>query len=116
MLEKAVGILRPGGRIVSLVGPLDAAFARARRLNVVLAFVFGMMSWKIRRRAGRRGVDYSFLFVRPDGAQLAAIGELLAAQRIRPVIDTVFPFDQAPEALDYLARGRAKGKVVVQLR
>jgi NADPH:quinone reductase-like Zn-dependent oxidoreductase len=116
VLEKAVDIVRPGGRIVSLVGPLDAAFARARRLNVVLAFVFGMMSWKIRRRAGRRGVDYSFLFVRPDGAQLAAIGELLAAQRLRPVIDKVFPFDQAPEALDYLARGRAKGKVVVQLR
>jgi NADPH:quinone reductase-like Zn-dependent oxidoreductase len=116
MLEKAVGILRPGGRIVSLVGPLDAAFARARRLNVVLAFVFGLMSWKIRRRAGRRDVDYSFLFVRPDGAQLAAIGELLAAQCLRPVIDKVFPFDEAHEALDYLARGRAKGKVVVRLR
>jgi len=116
MLEKAVGILRPGGRIVSLVGPLDAAFARARRLNAVLAFVFGLMSWKIRHRAGRRGVDYSFLFVRPDGAQLAAIGELLAAQCLRPVIDKVFPFDEAPEALDYLARGRAKGKVVVRLR
>lgn len=115
-LEKAVDILRPGGRIVSLVGPLDAAFARARRLNVVLAFVFGLMSWKIRRRAGRRGVDYAFLFVRPDGAQLSAIGDLLAAQHIRPVIDTVFPFDEAREALDYLARGRAKGKVVVQLR
>jgi NADPH:quinone reductase-like Zn-dependent oxidoreductase len=114
--DKAVDILRPGGRIVSLVGPLDAAFARARRLNAVLAFVFGLMSRKIRRRAGRRGVDYSFLFVRPDGAQLAAIGELLAAQRLRPVIDTVFPFDEARAALDYLARGRAKGKVVVRLR
>jgi NADPH:quinone reductase-like Zn-dependent oxidoreductase len=116
MLEKAVDIIRPGGRIVSLVGPLDAAFARERRLNAVLAFVFGLMSWKIRRRAGRRGVDYSFLFVRPDGAQLATIAELLAAQCLRPVIDKVFPFDAAPEALDYLARGRAKGKVVVRLK
>lgn len=116
MLEKAVGILRPGGRIVSLVGPLDAAFARARRLNVVLAFVFGLMSWKIRRRAAGRRVDYSFLFMRPDGAQLAAIGELLAARRLRPVIDRVFPFDEARAALDYLAWGHAKGKVVVQLR
>ena len=33
-IEQSIGILRPGGRIISLVGPLDTAFARARRLNV----------------------------------------------------------------------------------
>lgn len=32
---------------------------------------------------------------------------------IKPVIDKVFPFEQAKEALAYLAQGRAKGKVVV---
>jgi NADPH:quinone reductase-like Zn-dependent oxidoreductase len=31
------------------------------------------------------------------------------------VIDKVFPFEQAGEALAYLATGRAKGKVVVSL-
>jgi NADPH:quinone reductase-like Zn-dependent oxidoreductase len=31
------------------------------------------------------------------------------------VIDKVFPFDQAKEALAYLEKGRAKGKVVVQI-
>jgi NADPH:quinone reductase-like Zn-dependent oxidoreductase len=61
-------------------------------------------------------VDYSFLFAHPDGDQLAQIGQLIEAHRIRPVIDKVFPFEQAKEALDYLARGRAKGKVVVKLR
>jgi NADPH:quinone reductase-like Zn-dependent oxidoreductase len=35
---------------------------------------------------------------------------------IRPVIDTVFPFDQAKETLAYLDKGRTKGKVVVQMR
>jgi len=114
-LEKSVRILKPGGTIVSLVGPLDAAFARARRLHVVLRFVFWLMSRKIMRLAGRHDVAYSFLFVRPDGDQLAGIGELLASQHIRPVIDKVFPFEQAKEALDYLARGRARGKVVVRL-
>lgn len=115
-IEKAVGILKPGSRIVSLIGPLDAAFARARRLNFVLQFVFALMSRKIMRLARRQNVGYSFLFVRPDGAQLAEIGELLESQRIRPVIDKVFPFEQAKEALDYLAQGRAKGKVVVRVR
>jgi NADPH:quinone reductase-like Zn-dependent oxidoreductase len=102
--------------MVSLVGPLDAAFARARRLNFVLTFVFRLMSRKIKRLAKKREVTYSFLFARPDGDQLAEIGELLKTERIRPVIDKVFPFAQAKEALEYLAQGRAKGKVVVQIK
>lgn len=114
-IEKSVGILKPGGRIVSLVGPLDAAFARARGLNFVIKFVFGLMSRKIMRLAKKQDVAYSFLFVRPDGTQLAEIGKLLETERIRPVIDKVFPFEQAKDALDYLAQGHAKGKVVVRM-
>jgi NADPH:quinone reductase-like Zn-dependent oxidoreductase len=115
-MEKSVGILKSRGAMVSLVGPLDAAFARARRLNFVLTFVFAMMSRKIKRLAKKREVTYSFLFERPDGNQLAEIGELLKAERIRPVIDKVFPFEQAKEALEYLAQGRSRGKVVVKVR
>ena len=115
-VEKSIGILKPGGRIVSLVGPLDVAFARARRLNLFLTLVFALMSRKIRRLAKKQDVNYSFLFVRPDGAQLSEIGALIQAGRIRPVIDKVFPFEQAKEALQYLAQGRAKGKVVVKIR
>jgi NADPH:quinone reductase-like Zn-dependent oxidoreductase len=115
-IEKSVDILKRGGKIVSLVGPLDVAFARARRLNAVLALVFALMSRKIMRLARQRGVDYGFMFVRPDGDQLAQISDLIETQRIRPVIDKVFPFERAKEALAYLAQGRSKGKVVVQIR
>ena len=115
-IEKSIGILKPRGKIVSLVGPLDVAFARARGANVVLKIVFALMSRKIKGLAKQRDVDYSFLFARADGEQLAQIGKLLEDQRIRPVIDKVFPFEQAKDALDYLAQGRAKGKVVVQMR
>ena len=115
-IEKSLGILKPGGRIVSLVGPLDAAFARARGLNFVLTFVFGLMSRKIMRQAKKRDVSYSFLFARPDGTQLGEIGKLLETKRIRPVIDKVFPFTQAKEALTYLAQGHAKGKIVIKMQ
>lgn len=115
-IEKSLGILEKRGKVVSLVGPLDAAFARTRRLSFVFRLIFALMSRKIMSLASKRGVSYSFLFVRPDGAQLAKIGQLLEAERIRPVIDRVFPFDQAKQALEYLAQGRAKGKVVVSLK
>lgn len=115
IIEKSLQILRPNSRIVSLVGPLDAAFASARGLNFLMKIVFGLMSLKIIRRAKKIDAKYSFLFVHADGQQLAEIGKLLEAGHIVPVIDKVFTFDQTTEALAYLEQGRAKGKVVVQL-
>lgn len=114
-LEKSLRIVKPGSTVVSLIGPPDAAFARARGMNFLIRFVFGLLSRKIVRLAKKHGASYSFLFVRPDGRQLAKIGELLEASQIRPVIDKVFPFVQAKEGLAYLETGRARGKVVVQL-
>jgi NADPH:quinone reductase-like Zn-dependent oxidoreductase len=78
--------------------------------------VFGLLSRKIIGQGKKRGVAYSFLFVHPDGGQLVEIGKLFEAGRIRTVVDKVFPFDQTKEALAYLEKGRAKGKVVVQMR
>lgn len=115
-VKKSLQILNPNASVVSLIGPPDAAFARARGMNFVMKFIFGLLSRKIINQARQRGAEYSFLFVHPDGRQLAEIGKLLEESHIRPVIDRVFPFTQTKEALAYLDAGRAKGKVVVQLR
>jgi NADPH:quinone reductase-like Zn-dependent oxidoreductase len=115
-LEKSLRILKPESILVSLIGPPDAAFGRSRGMNFFMVFMLGLLSRKVNRNARRRAVKYSFLFVHPDGNQLAEIGELLEVGTLRPVIDKVFPFDQAKEALKYLEKGRAKGKVVVQMK
>lgn len=115
-LEKSLRILKPKSIVVSLIGPPDTAFARARSMNFFMVFVLWLLSWKMNRHAKKRGIEYSFLFAHPDGVQLAEIAELLKAGTIRPVIDKTFPFDQAKEALAYLEKGRAKGKVVVQIK
>jgi NADPH:quinone reductase-like Zn-dependent oxidoreductase len=114
--EKSFQILKPKSTVISLVGPPDAAFGRTRGLNFLILFALWLLSYKVHRLARQRDVEYSFLFVHPDGGQLTEIGELLEAGTIRPVIDKVFLFDQAKEALAYLEKGRAKGKVVVQIR
>ncbi|SFT96001.1 NADPH:quinone reductase [Kosakonia arachidis] len=116
VIEKSTHILKPGGKIISLIGPLDAAFARVRGLNFLLRFVLGLMSRKIIRLTKKQGLAYSFLFVRPDGAQLTQISKLIEAEHIIPVIDKVFPFAVTKDALDYLAGGHAKGKVVVKMQ
>lgn len=85
-------------------------------MTFLMVFVLGLLSRKMIHLAEKRGAEYSFLFVHPDGSQLAEIGQLLEVGSIRPVIDKVFPFDQAKAALAYLEKGRAKGKIVVQMR
>lgn len=115
-IEKSLRVLKPNGCVVSLVGPPDAAFGRARGMNFFMVFVFWLLSRKIVRHARKRNIEYSFLFVHPDGGQLESIGELLKVGNIRPVVDRVFPLEQAKEALAYLEKGRARGKVVVQIK
>lgn len=115
-IEKYPGILRPGGVIISLTGPLDVSFARTRRLNLIITTIIRLLSRRIRRLSKKRGVDYSFLFVRPDSQQLSQISHYIETGRIRPVIDSVFPFTEAAAALDHLQQGHAKGKVVVAVK
>ncbi|MGQ8773842.1 NADP-dependent oxidoreductase [Serratia sp. NA_112.1] len=115
-IEKSTQILKPGGKIVSLIGPLDVRFARARGLNFFLTFIFRLMSRNIMRLSKKRGLTYTFLFVRPEGVQLSQIGKLVETEQIKPVIDKVFPFAQTKEALGYLAQGHAKGKVVIKMQ
>lgn len=115
-LGKSLAVLKPGGKLISISGPPDPAFARDQGLNIVVRQVMRLLSWNIRRKARARGVGYSFLFMRANGAQLARITTLIEAGAIRPVVDKVFPFEQLNDALTYIDTGRAKGKVVIKLR
>ena len=51
-----------------------------------------------------------------NGQQLQHITDLIEQGVIRPVIDQTFPLSEAQKALDYVESGRAKGKVVIQIR
>ncbi|MEZ0243091.1 MAG: zinc-binding dehydrogenase, partial [Sphingomonas sp.] len=113
-LDRSLAVLKPGGKLISISGPPDPAFGRAIHANWLIRQILRLASFKIRRKARKHGVDYSFLFMHPDGQQLAEIARLVDAGVIRPVIDQEFAFDQTPAALDRSASGRARGKVVIR--
>ncbi len=77
--------------------------------------MLAVLSHTVRRAARKRGVRYSFLFMRADGDQLQQITALVEAGVIRPVIDRIFDFDETSAALDHVDAGRVKGKVVVSM-
>ncbi|SFI14949.1 NADPH:quinone reductase [Bosea sp. OK403] len=115
-LQKSLKVLKPGGKLISISGPPDPAFAREQGLNWFLQQLLRLLSFGIRRKAKGRGVSYSFLFMRANGEQLRQITALIEAGIIRPVVDRIFPFEATNEALAYIETGRSKGKVVVKLR
>ena len=115
-LEKSLRVLKPGGKLISISGPPDPDFAQDRGLSWIVRLAMRLLSYRIRNKAKRRHVSYSFLFMRASGDQLREIGSLIDAGIIRPVMDRVFPFESTKEALAYVETGRAKGKVVVKVR
>jgi 2-desacetyl-2-hydroxyethyl bacteriochlorophyllide A dehydrogenase len=115
-LEKSLRVLKPGGKVISVAGPPDPDFAKDFGANWFLIQAMRALSFRIRRKAKRRGVAYSFLFMRASGDQLRELGSLIDSGAIRPVVDRVFPFQSTAEALAYVEKGRAKGKVVVKIR
>ena len=116
VLEKSLRVLKPGGTLVSISGPPDPTFAQGIGAPWFVRLIVRLLSAGVRRKAARRDLAYAFLFMRANGQQLREITRLIEGGAIRPVIDRVFPFGSANEALTCVEAGHAKGKVVVRIR
>lgn len=114
-LEKSLNVLKRGGKLISIAGAPDPQFAKDTQANWIVRMATHVLSYKIRKKAKRLGVSYSFLFMQANGQHLHEISKLIESGIIRPVLDRVFPFESTPDALAYVEKGRAKGKVVIQV-
>lgn len=115
-LARVWSVLKRGGRVVSIAGMPEPLTARKDlERGVGLAALFWVASLSTRLRAARHGATYRCLFMHPSGADLAELASLIDAKKLEVIIDRVFPFAEAKEAIAYLETGRAKGKVVVAM-
>lgn len=115
-LDKSLRVLKGGGKLISISGPPDPAFGEQIRSPRLVKLIMRLLSYGIRRKARRRNVSFSFLFMKASGRQLREITRLVDSGAIRPVMDRVFPFESTNEAMAYVETGRTKGKVVVKVR
>ena len=53
------------------------------------------------------------LVARPNNEDLSFLLELIRTGKVRPVIDRCYPLSELAEAIRYLERGHARGKVVI---
>lgn len=111
-LEKSLTVLKPGGLAISVVGPPDPSFAKQLG-QPLLKPVLAALSRKVRSRAKKLGVRYSFFFMQANGTQLKSLAALYDDGTLRPVLDRAFPFEQTLDAMAYVEQGKANGKIVV---
>jgi NADPH:quinone reductase-like Zn-dependent oxidoreductase len=96
-LEQSLRAVRPGGT-VALIGVLSGA-----KVPVLLTRIF--MSH----------VRVQGIFVGSREDLCALVRALEAHPDVEPVIDRVFPFDEAPRAFEHLASASHMGKIVVRV-
>lgn len=92
--------LAPGGRYVMAGGPTP---------RILEALVTG----PVVSAAGSRTLGLLLWWKPFDPADVAQLAGLLEAGAIVPAIDRTFPLAEVPDALRYLAAGRARGKIVI---
>jgi alcohol dehydrogenase len=111
---EALTLVRRGGTVVGIGGLPDAAFARAR-LPWWARPLISVATLRRRRAAARTGARFVYLFMRPDGAELAELAAWIDDGRLRPLIHRAYPLADVGEAFAELERGRARGKIVVTI-
>jgi NADPH:quinone reductase-like Zn-dependent oxidoreductase len=99
--------VRPGGAYV-LVGH-DHYGADHRQWVGSLATFARMMA------VSPMVAQYHVRFPRSRQSRMDRLVELIESGQLSPVVDSVFPLDQVPRALDHLTTGRVVGKVVIQV-
>ncbi len=114
-LAKSLTVLKPGGQVISINGTPDAGMADELKLGFLMKNIFTLLSLKTNKMAKKLGVTYSFHFMHPSGAELTQLKKLYEDGVLHPVIDTVYPFESAKDALSYSESGKAKGKIVLSI-
>src|SRR5438874_8986866 len=65
--------------------------------------------------AREKGVRATIIGVKPDGGRLADIGKFIGDDKLRPLVQAVFPLIQAKEALELSRSRHAAGKIVLTI-
>jgi alcohol dehydrogenase len=108
-------VLKPSGCVVSVAGPPDREMIAKFAGNFLVGMVMRLMARKVQAAARAKQARYFRFLTESNGEQLAQVAALIESGAIKPVVDRIFPFEDAVAAFDYLMTGHARGKVVLDV-
>jgi len=106
---EAFEIIKKGGSVTTIVGPPDPESAKQMGIEDY------QMPENLTKLIKEKSATYKHTWMQPNANQLKDIKEMVEERTIRPSIDLVYAFEDAVKAFEYLATGRAQGKVIVSL-
>ena len=105
----AFGIIKEGGKVTTIVGPPDEETAAQ----------MGMTDYKLPNKLSKlieeKSAVYKYTWMQPNAKQLNDIKSMVEEGTIKPIVDLIYSFEDGINAFQYLATGRAKGKVIITL-
>ncbi|TFW05117.1 NADP-dependent oxidoreductase, partial [Oxalobacteraceae bacterium OM1] len=107
-------VVKPAGVVVSVAGPPDRDFARQVGAGPLVRVAMHFMNRPIYRLARQAKARYFRFLTESDGEQLGRIAAVVESGKVKPVIDRSYPFLQLVQAMEAVAAGRSKGKVVLE--
>lgn len=114
--DRELSIIKPGGKLVSLIAGPNKQFAIDKGMPKAKQLLFGLAGKKFDKKAREKSVEYRFIFVRSDGEQLKEISRIIEKNNIVPAVDpTYFRLEDIDQALQLVAKGHPKGKVLLQI-
>lgn len=118
---KAVQLVKEGGggQVVTISDTPTVEALRDVGLDpnfIVQLFLNAKRNTQAEKGAAAKGGKWSYMFLNPNSRDLSQLSEWLSAGRLRVVVDSITPLDDAVKAIEKLASGRATGKVIIQIR
>jgi NADPH:quinone reductase-like Zn-dependent oxidoreductase len=111
---RALPLLRRGGKLVSIVSDIPEMVGRYGAMLGAVAAVSRLISFRVRARL-TAGVSFSWIVMKPSGAQLSELARLVEGGHVKPVIDRCFPLHDIVAAHALSDTHHAKGKVVIEV-
>lgn len=113
--ERSFSVLKQGGRMISVTGMPDLAFAKDNGLNFIVQTVFRLGNRKTTKFAKAKNIDYRWYINDGTGTELAEVAKLIEQGAIKPIIHKTFELDDAAAAMTEQESGHCRGKVVVRI-
>ena len=114
-LPKKFRILKRGGKLVSLRGMPNGAFAARSGMPAFQHMLFKVAGRKYDRIASKKNQSYDFIFVHEDGAGLERLSGIFAERHLKASVDAVFTLADVNKALAKVAAGKTKGKTILRI-
>lgn len=110
---RSVKWLKTGGKCITLAGHHDQQTLKNLNIPFVFRFALLVKELPLMIRMHQKKIVFKHVWSYPNKERLALLSHLVDQGTIKPVIDRVYPFEQAIAALQYVRTNRAFGKVIV---